>query len=288
MHIVSNSYGMYLYEAYQRWHAYPAPNNGSYTHPWLWYDGNPHGGSSYTTWPTKITTRMNIPTPVRIRMWGNYDVTHRNGIVYARFYNDSSSTITANALFVITEDSIYKPTPNTDIWHNHVARKYIPFVVGEHLTIPAGDSATYSQPYSIDTLWNVNQCEIVTMLQDTVLMQDSTKQILQGGSIKVVSLGIEEGHNNLPITSVAIKPYPNPGINGTNFAFSLPIRTAYRINVFDVSGSKVKTLEGIASGTSEQVQWNFRNELNNRVNSGIYLYRFESSITNTFGKLIIK
>jgi flagellar hook assembly protein FlgD len=68
----------------------------------------------------------------------------------------------------------------------------------------------------------------------------------------------------------------------------LPIRTAYRINVFDISGSKVKTLKGIASGTSEQVQWNFRDEQNNKLNSGIYLYRFESSITNTFGKLIIK
>jgi hypothetical protein len=279
---------MYLYEAYQRWHSYPGPANGAYTHPWLWYDGNPHGGSSYTTWTTKITTRMNVPTPVRIRMWGNYDATHRNGIVYARFYNDSSAAITANALFVITQDSIYLPTPNGDIWHNHVARKYIPFVVGEQLMIPAGDSATYSQPYSIDTLWNVNQCEIVTMLQDTILMQDSAKQILQGGSIKVVSLGIEEGHNNLPITSVVIKPYPNPGIDGTNFAFSLPIGTAYKIDFFDVSGRNVKTLKGIALGTTEQVQWNFRDERNTRVNSGVYLYRFESSVINAFGKLIIK
>ncbi len=231
---------------------------------------------------------MNVPTPVRIRMWGNYDATHRNGIVYARFYNDSSTAITANALFVITQDSIYLPTPNGDVWHNHVARKYIPFVVGEQLMIPAGDSVTYSQPYSIDTLWNVNQCEIVTMLQDTILMQDSTKQILQGGSIKVVSLGIDEGKNNLPIYSVKVKPYPNPGINGTRFAFSLPIGTAYQINVFDVSGRNAKVLKGIASSSNEQVLWNFRDERDNRVNSGVYIYQFQSSVTNAFGKLIIK
>lgn len=283
MHVVSNSYGMYLPEAYQRWHSYPGPNNGSYSHPWLWYDGNPHGGSSYSTWPTKILTRMAIPSQVAIRMWGDYNVVTRTGTIFARFRNDSTSAINANVLFVVTEDSIQLATPNGDLWHNHVARDYVPGPVGTPISIPTGDSIIYSQTYAIDAAWNVNQCEIVAIIQDTVLRPDSTKEILQGRVIKVIALGIEE-ENKITSATYKVNVTPNPCLNETWFTFSLPNGEAYKINIFDITGRTVETIKGIASGAKEIVGCDLRDA----VNSGIYFYRFESNVASTSGKIIVK
>jgi hypothetical protein len=47
-------------------------------------------------------------------------------------------------------------------------------------------------------------------------------------------------------------------------------------------GRNVKTLSGKASGKNDFVQWH------PEVRAGIYLYRFESSVTNTSGKIIVK
>lgn len=287
MHVDSTNaiYGMYFAEAVQRWHSYPPPRYSggvwSYSHPWLWYDGNPHGGSSYTTWPTKITTRMNRPSPVTIRMWGDYNSTARNGTVYAQFRNDSSAIINANVLFVVTEDSIRKSTPNGDLWHNHVARDYIPGPVGTPVSIAVGDSITYSQSFAVNDSWNISHCEIVAIIQDTILASDSTKQILQGAVKKVLTLSLQETENEIPNLVLAVNALPNPCVRSTNIEFMLRAGIGYNIRVFDPVGRMVKTIKGIASGQKESV-----NCLLNK--AGVYFYRFESKTVNATGKIIVK
>jgi hypothetical protein len=276
---------MYFPEAFQRWHSYPPPYYSAgawtYTHPWLWYDGNPHGGRSYTTWPTKITTRMNQPSPVTIRVWGNYNSTTRSGTICAQFRNDSIAIINANVLFVITEDSIYRPTPNTDLWHNHVARDFIPGPVGVPISISVGDSVTYSQTFAINDSWNVNHCEIVAIIQDTVLSHDSIKQILQGATKKVMTLSLEEEQSEMSNFTSAVDVAPNPCVNKTYIAFTLPVNEKYTITIFNQAGCVVKTENGIASGHKETIRCKL-------CNTGIYFYQFRSDNLNTTGKIVVR
>ncbi|MEO0091657.1 MAG: Omp28-related outer membrane protein [candidate division WOR-3 bacterium] len=288
MHVNSSysSYGMYSAEARARFFYLPMPGTTYYT-PWLWIDGDYSAGSSYSNWENLIVQRMGVPSRITARIWGNYNPTTRTGTIYARFISDTNATLYHNVLFVITEDSIYQPTPNGDLWHNHVARDYIPDHIGTQVTLAYQDSVTVSYPFSISQNWVAERCEIVTMIQDPTVI-NITKRIHQGAKIKLTELayvGIDEAPKTPTVIYDAnVKVIPNPCVNRTSFSFSLPFGTEYLISIFDAQGRNIRTLSGIASGKSECVNWNF----NNIINAGVYFYLLQSSKGNSAGKFIVK
>ncbi len=290
MHVASSD-SFYCAEAVQRMYYYPPPHyyNGNwlYVSPWLWFDGDPHGGYDYTQWESKILGRMSQPAPVTITMAGYYNPGSRNGVVEATFRNDSTDTIAGRVILVITEDSLYYSVSNGDQWHNHVARDYLPTSSGQRVNIPAGDSVTVTQVFTIQSDWNPGKCDIITWIQNDSIQADSTKEIWQGGVIKVVALGIEEervDQNQIQ----RINPVPNPFLEKTRFSFCLPAGVGYRITIYDVSGRHIRRLKGLSSGDRELVTWNRKDDAGSRVGSGVYLYTFESDIINTSGKLIVR
>jgi hypothetical protein len=283
---------MFLQEARDRWYSYPPPYwyNGGwyYATPWLWIDGDKHAGYQYSQWQNMITNRMNVPSPVTITMWGDWWPYQGTGTIYAQFRNDSTETLNGNVLFVMTEDSIQITAPNGDQWHNHVARDYLPTHIGETVSIPAGDSITLSRTFALQPTWNPDMIEFVTWLQDLNMNpHDSIIEIWQGGVLDIDELGIEEFGNNSIVQS-NISPTPNPAVSNTRFSFTLADGDIYSITFYDVSGRKIKTLGGSASGSEEIVEWNLRNEQGTRVSAGVYLYRFESPEITTTGKVVIK
>jgi hypothetical protein len=222
-----------------------------------------------------------VSSPITESLWGEYNEQTGNGTIYGRFQNDSNATVNANIVFVITEDNITYTMPNGDNTHNHVARAYIPSYTGVAVSIPSGSQQTVSYPFTISSSWYIRNIEIVAFIQNQTLISN-TKEILQGGKINLLALpGVEESHNDIPIAQV-VKVSPNPSVNGTNFAFSLPIGTHYTISIFDAAGRNMKTLSGNASGKNDFVQWTAN------ARAGIYFYRFESNVTNTSGKIIVK
>lgn len=214
--------------------------------------------------------------------------TDGTGTINAQFRNDGATTLSGQVLFVITEDSLYYAGPNGDPWHNHVARDYIPNYTGQSVSIPAGDSVTVTYPFTIQTGWDENKCDILTWFQDTQYQADSTKEVWQGGIKHVMDLiGIEENESNIaPIYSV--KSSPNPCVRNTAFQFELPINTAYRIDIYDVSGRHLRNLSGIARHAQESITWDLTSEQGDRLSAGVYLYRFESDVLNSSGKIVIR
>jgi hypothetical protein len=270
---------------------YPAPvwsgSSWGYYTPYLWYDGD-KGSTAYSTWQNLIQNRMLQPAPVTITMWGDWWPAGGTGTIYAQFRNDSIATINGAVNFVVTEDSIYRVTPNGDQWHNHVARDYLPTQAGEAVSIPAGDSVTLSRTFTLNTLWNESKIEFVAWIQNPSMNPaDSMKEIWQGGILGIAELGIEEYGNNA-VTLSSIVPAPNPCVNGTQFSFELPTGQAYHIAIFDVSGRLVRKLEGISKDNEETVNWNLRNEQDTRVSAGVYLYYFVSESTRATGKVVVK
>jgi len=276
MHLRSG-YPLYCAEAFSRMYYYPSP----YATPMLKYDGL-NGGSGYSGWQSMITGRFNIPSTVTVTMYGDYS--DGSGTVNIRLRNDSTVTITGRVNIVITEDSLYYLGPNGDPWHNHVARDYVPSYIGQYVTIPAGDTVTVSQPFTIQAGWDEDRCEIVAWLQT-----DGTRKVWQGATEQVMELipGIEEHEVEVaPIYTVTTAP--NPCVSNTSFQFELPIGANYRIDIYDVSGRRIQTLDGIASGANESVRWNLKDNTETHVSSGIYCYRFESKVTNQTGKIIVR
>jgi len=291
MHVVNNAYGMYCAEALQRMYNYTAPVwSGSawgYYTPYLWFDGD-KGTTGYNSWNDSIQNRMLLDAPVTITMWGDWIPAQSTGTIYAQFRNDTTVAINGLAYFVVTEDSIFQPTPNGDQWHNHVARDYLPTQTGESISIPSGDSIILSRSFALGTAWNQDMIEFVAWIQNpTMNPADSAKEIWQGGMLNIADLGIDE-YGNSNIAGMNITPTPNPCVNSTRFSFTLPTGERYQINFYDITGRRVRILNGIASGNEQTVEWNLRNDNDARVSAGVYLYRLESNNINVTGKVIVR
>jgi hypothetical protein len=292
MHIAAGS-PMYLIEAYQREHFYPAPywwgTYWGYGTPWLWIDGDKHGSYIYSQWNMKITQRTAEPAPVTATVWGEYIPLAHAGTIYAQFRNDSSATIYGRAMFCITEDSLFYYAGNGDQWHNHVARDYLPDHIGELVYIPAGESLTVSQEFILDTLWNTEKLNFIAWIQDTAMQADTTIEIWQGGKLPFseLTIGIEE-YGNEDASMTRILPVPNPCVSGTRFAFTLSAGDSYRILFYDVSGRLVRTMQGTGSGSEQTAYWDLKNDNGTMVSAGVYLYRFDSAETSTSGKVIVQ
>jgi hypothetical protein len=265
-------------------YSYPPPYNGGYATPWLWYDGDETGSYSYGVWQSKIVNRMNQPAPVTATMWGSYTPGDGSGTVHVQFRNDSTATI--NGRVVITEDSLSYSAPNGDLWHNHVARDYLPNQSGQTVSIPVNDSITVTQGFTIQSTWDDDRCVIIAWVQDDNYVSQR-KEIWQGVMKPVTELiGVKEQQPD--VVAIPVVPMPNPCVNATVFSFVLPLLQSYRIDIYDISGRMIRSIAGMASGNEDCVQWNLKDQYGRRVSSGVYLYRFSAGSDQSTGTIIVQ
>jgi hypothetical protein len=279
MHVSNNGSPLYCAEANARMGYYQSP----YYTPWLYRDGV-SVGSGYSAWRSGIVTRMNQPSNMTQTQWGSYNTATRTGTINARYRNDSTISLTGRAYFVVTEDSCYYVGSNGDAWHNHVARDYLPNQLGTLGTIAAGDSAAFTQSFTINASWNANRCKIISWFQ----LSDGSRINIQAGIQKVTDLpsSVEETPAPEPRSTVTLSP--NPCRDKAQFRFQVPKGSEYRIRIFDITGRQVRLLSGASRSDIETVNWNCRDDQDKAVGSGAYLYRFESQSLNTSGKIVVK
>ncbi|MFN8587087.1 MAG: CARDB domain-containing protein [Candidatus Eisenbacteria bacterium] len=86
------------------------------------------------------------------------------------------------------------------------------------------------------------------------------------------ALGVEPP---LPTRTAFAKPWPNPAAGATRLSFALPAESFVTLELYDVSGARVRTL---ASGTyaagEHGVTWDGRTDAGDRAPAGLYYARF--------------
>lgn len=100
--------------------------------------------------------------------------------------------------------------------------------------------------------------------------------------------GIE--NNELPISNINIKNYPNPFNPDTTIKFVLENAGKVNLVIYNTKGQKVKTLlknSFIEPGVLKTVNWNGTDDNNKQVASGIYHYRLETENKNYFKKMLL-
>jgi hypothetical protein len=235
---------------------------------------------------------LNLPACVAIRLSGSFNPANGQGSITAWYRNDSNAAILGRIMFVIVEDSVYFMDSlggQCKEWHNHTARDYIPGPYGVMTTVAAGDSVSYTQPFTIPAAWRWSYCSIITFIQDSILRPDtSTKNIWQGAMIKVSQLvGLEEA------SAVTDRPgrcavLPNPCVLRTSLNFDLPSGTGYRISICDVAGRRVREILGQVGSGAESLTWDCRDQDGDRVSPGVYPYRLESARGKYTGTVLVR
>jgi len=271
----------FLQEGYDRIHYYPPPFYGIYVEPWLWYDGNQHGGMDYSQWESMIVNRMNQPAAVTIHLDGEYSPGSNSGTIYATFINDSTATINGRVIIVITEDSLFYPAPNGAMWHCNVPRDYIPDDSGVTVSIPPNDSVTITMPFTTHPNWNKSHCKIKTWIQNDEMQPDSTKEIWQGAMVNLLELGIKEEQTS---EIKEIQVFPNPCLKNGSILFVLPVESDFEVSIYDCAGKLVNKFSDRAKMTS----WNLKDNRGYKVSPGVYFYWFVSKRFTKNGKIVVE
>lgn len=82
--------------------------------------------------------------------------------------------------------------------------------------------------------------------------------------------------------------YPNPFNPTTKISFYLPESARVRLDVYDVSGARVRTLvQGFASAGAHHPVWDGRDDDGDPVGSGVYFYRLTSGKTQLTRKMVL-
>ncbi|KAA3613166.1 MAG: T9SS C-terminal target domain-containing protein [Calditrichaeota bacterium] len=113
-------------------------------------------------------------------------------------------------------------------------------------------------------------------------------QLLQSklGTNALTSITDPNENRNLPEVFDLKSNYPNPFNPETTISFTIGFDgfRLVKLDVFDISGRKVKTLfSGLLNAGSYNFQWKGNNEFGNNVASGLYIYRLSTG-ANTFSR----
>lgn len=260
---------------------------GFYISPWLWFDGDQHGGMDYMLWESMITARMSLPAPVTIKVSGFYSPSGDTGVAEMWFRNDSTASITGRVIAAITEDSIYYPAPNGVIWHCNVPRDYLPDDSGEVVSIAPGDSILATRHFALDAAWNENQCRFHAWIQNDVMQVDSTKEIWQGYTTKVTVLGVE-AHDGSTACRSCVTVAPNPVAKTATLRFEMTSAGRYRFRFFDAAGREIAQSVGVGAAGPNSVTWQCRDAAGNRLSGGVYFFRLESGGRAETGKVVLQ
>ena len=97
-----------------------------------------------------------------------------------------------------------------------------------------------------------------------------------------------ESIENIPQINILNQNYPNPFNPETLISFSMKKAGNVLIDIYNIKGQKVKTLLNEYRGAgNHDLVWDGRNENNQRVASGIYLYRMRSGRFSSTKKMIM-
>ncbi len=99
---------------------------------------------------------------------------------------------------------------------------------------------------------------------------------------------VKELKELIPVKFALYQNYPNPFNPVTIIKFDLPKRSDVKLVIYNVLGQEVKTLlnETKDSGRFE-IKWDGRNNYNNVVASGLYIYRIKSGEFTQSKKMIL-
>lgn len=94
----------------------------------------------------------------------------------------------------------------------------------------------------------------------------------------------------LPTTIRVEQNYPNPFNPSTVICYQLPLSADVTLDVYNLLGQKVRTLvNGKVEAGYHTVIWDGRNDLGEKLASGLYIYRFDSgSYVQTRKMLLLK
>ncbi len=104
-------------------------------------------------------------------------------------------------------------------------------------------------------------------------------------------VGIEDDDytaSHLPEKFMLYDNYPNPFNPATTIRYALPVQSQITLKIYNVLGKEIRTLvRGIQPAGENSVVWDSRNNFDEPVGSGVYIYQLKTQNTILSKKMIL-
>ncbi len=224
------------------------------------------GGQS---WSPGIRVNQDLLNNGKIQYFPAIAVDHAGG-VNVIYYDDRTTTSDSTGLFLA------RSTDGGDSWQEWEIsdRHFQP--------VPIGGMGQGYQGDNIDLTVAGNTLWPVWMDNRNGIYQIWTAPV----ELETVSIADEAGG---PPDGFALHPnFPNPFNPATTITYRLPLATRVALDIFDISGRKIRTLAtGQRRAGFHQAIWDGRDQLGQRVSSGIYLYQIKTADFRQIRKMVL-
>ncbi|MFL3014050.1 MAG: T9SS type A sorting domain-containing protein [Candidatus Neomarinimicrobiota bacterium] len=117
----------------------------------------------------------------------------------------------------------------------------------------------------------------ITDVEGQIVFKDNITSEIPSDILDIISSYLGTKDSYIPLEFHLEQNYPNPFNGRTNINFSLPFSAYVDLKIFDMNGEVVKTLyQGYRNNEQSKIIWDGKNDFNNLVSSGVYLYSIES------------
>lgn len=139
--------------------------------------------NNYETWSASAITRLQLTTPIQLKINNSYDETSRN--LNIQTIINSEEDLSGKLQLWLVEDQIIgrqtmpDGTTNRSYEHNHVFRSTINGLWGEDIQLTAGDAKETIHTITLDENWKPENVSIVAFVyNDNEVQQTTIESIL--------------------------------------------------------------------------------------------------------------
>ena len=117
----------------------------------------------------------------------------------------------------------------------------------------------------------------ITDIEGQVVFKENITSEIPSNILDIIFSYLSADDSFIPLEFNLEQNYPNPFNGRTNINFSLPFSAYVDLKIFDMNCKVIKTLyQGNHNNKQSKIIWDGKNDLNQLVSSGIYLYSIES------------
>jgi hypothetical protein len=195
-----------------------------------------------------------------------------------------------SAEYIINLPQLAPPifTPPAGSYQGQVVVSIAPNPENEGIDVELRYTTDGSEP----TIYSTHYTGSITVTTDTLIRARffATGYIASeiASAMYEITTSIQDPEVDIPMVTQISRVYPNPvaASMDANFDVKVRLNETATVKIYNLKGQLVKEFKPLYSGV-HKLSWNRRDNNNNEVASGVYLYQIISPTTNTIQKMLI-
>ena len=248
--------------------------------PHLWIDGTFDATSLFMFYEEHFAAAKLVGSPLLFDL--EYDEDENRAQILLHVLEGLPPIGDYRLRVAVTEDNVYAPGPNGEVYHQQAFRYLYPDLAGQ-VVEPVLGTQEFWVDLDLDPSWQYEELRLTVYVQDLISMDvlNAATMFLAGD---VVPVPMDTPQLGTGLTGV----FPNPFNPTTTVQYTLHLPGQVSLQIYDLNGRLVRTLvSDFESAGQHSVVWNGLTDGSRPAASGVYFARLVANGTADSRKLVL-